>query len=570
MLALPSDQRNRKPDLRARLNRAHPLAHGLVGAWLFTEGSSRDGVNGTRNLAGSTDPLVQDGASTWTVTSAGLAVRSNGWHGFSNYAPSVAVRPAYLKTILWYGVLLGPPGDPTNAPPLFTHYTNTSSTAPFNSGSIHRYNDDSTVLFAWNNGSFGSQQVTAILPSFGIPVQIALTLDGTEARMFVAGEWVSTSTSNIPTAGSPIQYDATSYQTFGVHPSSGSINSNAAALMILEWNRALSVEEVASVNASPYAMFRSRDYFIIAAAGGGPVTGTASSQTGSRATDAGTKQASSAIAAETGARGTASGVKTVAAPVVARSGARATAAGNAAGAATGTAAGRSGTRATAAGREQASGAVVGRTGLEATVAGREQASSAVAARAAARATATGVQISGASGSASSEAGARATVAGRAQPGGAATARAGLTGTASGAKTVTGAAQSRGGPQATTSGTTTAQPHILVGSTGARATCAGRHNALAAIAGTVGSRATHSGARRALGTSTSSVGAEALVLGLHGGRSTAIVGRTAARARAAGGQGEQPVGTPRRVLIVPPRPLVGAVSGGREALRVVEV
>jgi hypothetical protein len=262
MLGLPSDQTRRKPVLGARLNRGHPLANGLIGAWLFNEGSG-----GTRNLAGTTDDLANINAS-WTVTSEGVAGRVVGWVGFKNTTPSLLLQPAYLKTVFWQGMILGDVsvGLP-DAPPLFAHYYDASGTAPYNCGSIHRYNNNADVLFAWNNGTFNSQTVTGLISAYSTPIQLALVLDGASVLMYKDGSLASTSFGNVPTAGSPILYGAANYQTFGIHPSAN-VDANAAASLMLEWNRALSQQELQALVEESYALFTSRYYWLIPPAGG--------------------------------------------------------------------------------------------------------------------------------------------------------------------------------------------------------------------------------------------------------------------------------------------------------------
>lgn len=565
-LYLPS----RKPGIGARINARHPLANGLVGAWLFNEGSG-----GTRNLARAGDNLALDGAAAWAVTPEGLAGRTTGWNGFTNSAPSLAMRPAYLKTVLWQGVMLGPVVDPTDAPPLFAHYANTTSSAPYNSGSIHRYIDDFIVLFAWNNGTFNSMQFS-FLPGPNIPVQIALVLDGTQAVGYLNGQIVGNNTTNIPTAGTPIQYDASNYQSFGVHPAA-SVDVNAAASMILEWDRALSQVELGAIRDQPYRLFQAWPAIIIGTPSAAGISGAAIGSSAARATDAGSRTGSSAIAARLGARATATGVKSISAAVAARAGADAVSAGQeraqgtlaARAAARATAAGAQGAarpglsgsvgaRATAIGVKSISAAIAARVGDRAVTAGQDRAQGALVARAGVEATAAGVQV-GARPPTTAHAGARATATGRMQASAAIAARVGDRATSAGTEAASGAIVARSAARASATGVQVAAPHTLVGSTGARAIAVGRKGGLSSIASSTGARVAMVAQKRALAASTSRAGVGAVVVGVHRGAST-IFARAGQRGRAGGGQGELPVEVGRCAVDVPARELVGAATG----------
>ena len=249
-------ERGVKPRGPLILNTESGLSVGLVGAWSFSEGGG-----GSRNLVNGSEPLLPVGAVTWGGSAAGLAGIGSGVNrGFILTPTRAALSPTLAKTIVWYGVILGDGADLAAASPgFFHHYYNLASTAPFNSGSIYRGGGGQTDLSAaWNNGAtFRSITAASGLAAsmYGKPISLAFSLNSLRASLNVNGREVafSTTTANLPAAGTPITYGVGSYIGFNKHPTSVIASTNSAVSLMLYYNRALSAAEIAQLADDPFA-----------------------------------------------------------------------------------------------------------------------------------------------------------------------------------------------------------------------------------------------------------------------------------------------------------------------------
>lgn len=237
-----------KPPCGVQLNRNHPLAQGLVGCWLFNEGSGlrANDLSGNNNTGVLTNFEPMSSTSGWTGdgTNHGTSLKFNGISNFVNIPDSTTMNPTKFT--------------------IFVRFTPLSEPANFNrivdklnllavTGFTLLYNNIAPrkIYFAIEN-TLGIE--TNTLATYPIPApmettkSIAFSFDGSVIGIFEDGVFKG----QTPFVGT--------YATTTVAMKINSLNdlSQFANNIVSElhyWNRALSPQEVQQLYAQPYAMF---------------------------------------------------------------------------------------------------------------------------------------------------------------------------------------------------------------------------------------------------------------------------------------------------------------------------
>lgn len=211
-----------KPPIGTQLNRSHPLAQGLVGCWLFNDRSGVDSAD-AGNLAVYGDIVaIPDGI--------------NAFSGSINASCLDLGKPLSLGSQLTFVMdcrLTGLSGG-------YAHLIGNANNGGIECGLKY----SAGVFYVHiNNLSAGASIPNPVNQGRG---QIALTVNGTEAKYYRKGVLVATrtGTANTPTSMNfRVIGDGNSRRTFGDYH------------YCYVYNRPLSALEIVSLNANPYQMF---------------------------------------------------------------------------------------------------------------------------------------------------------------------------------------------------------------------------------------------------------------------------------------------------------------------------
>jgi len=226
-------QPNIKPDITAVLNTNHPLAHGLIAAWLFNEGSG-DTVHDYSGNDAHAMPYVAS-AFSWGSGPSGWA-RTKSAQNRYHYAPggaltslpdgfSVVFEVSQLASIYQYPDII----------------TNASSNHGFliqqYQGYVGRYD-----FFVWNGTASTRATMSSSMYAAGEWVRVAVTWDGTNIRCYANG-----------VIGATLAL-STTYAGNGANIQIGH-DDNATWSDLSIYSCVLTADEVAWLHAEPYAMF---------------------------------------------------------------------------------------------------------------------------------------------------------------------------------------------------------------------------------------------------------------------------------------------------------------------------
>lgn len=241
----------------------HPLAHGLVGCWLFNEGAGTSSYS----LCNPFDTLIYTGTN---VTNLGFWVKggnntnSNQNCLFTGYdfrtnsgginqaklaLPSSQLQPANAVSV-FASVVFHSQGSPTlsNNPAVIAFGYNSSGGPPYYAYGINRVNANPNDLYFLDDagGVSNALHVTnAILNQFDKKVSCALTFqNGGNIIGYVNGEQV----------GSSARSGSLSYSNgpIFINGDYNNESSNIAVDVIYVWNRQLSPYEISTLNNNPY------------------------------------------------------------------------------------------------------------------------------------------------------------------------------------------------------------------------------------------------------------------------------------------------------------------------------
>lgn len=221
---------NFKPLFAAGLNRAHPLAQGLVGCWLFNEGGGNKAYDYSGQehhgvLTSMNDPPIA--TSGWCAGPHGGAVAFDG----SNDRVVIPNSPYYDL--------------PADSSLVVLFKVNT--VAPSYQDIIATWQNGWTLYLFPNDLTFWTG--TADIMNGGVIAvdtwyHVVLTRTGTAWVMYLNGAQKTTGTGSTSTSTNALQ--------IGNRPSGGSGPLNGTVSHVSIYNRALSAQEVAMLYAFPY------------------------------------------------------------------------------------------------------------------------------------------------------------------------------------------------------------------------------------------------------------------------------------------------------------------------------
>lgn len=239
----------------------HPLAIGLVGAWIFSEG----GGTRIRSLINPQDDLIVGGNAVWARTAAGLTLQSpnSGTNtGASLTTPSSLLKPSSAVSIFWRGTINGN-GSLSQNPVLAGMTFTNSNTSPFLAYTIGRVGANAARIaysFDWN-GSNIFYQTGAILNSgallYGNPMDFCLT-GSNGGPMFgynngQQADAIGTAAAGDLTYGSP-----EFIVNWAIGDPTNSAQSEASCVYV--WKRVLSAAEVLTVHNDPFQFVGMRSF----------------------------------------------------------------------------------------------------------------------------------------------------------------------------------------------------------------------------------------------------------------------------------------------------------------------
>jgi len=234
------------------INWTHPLTNGLIGCWV-------PGLSGPIDLTGQVLDLSQNSSAgniLLTTTPDGPALNSLKNAGAGN-ATYYGIAPSSLKTwsnltMFWRG-LVGPSTDPPSSnSTIFGIAYDNALDAPYQVADIGM-NASMQTFVDWNAGGtyMPGNSATPVAINTGTMNSIAATFPvGGTVTQYVNGVSVYSGTS----FGSAPSTSATSIISIGSYFISGGATAATAtaATLACVWNRILSANEIAFLDADPY------------------------------------------------------------------------------------------------------------------------------------------------------------------------------------------------------------------------------------------------------------------------------------------------------------------------------
>lgn len=247
-----------KPHGQPVVRWGHPLAIGLVGGWIFSEG----GGTKIRSLICPQDDLTLGGDAVWARTASGLTLQcpASGTNtGASLTAPSSLLKLTSACTLFWRGTING--NGLLNQNPILAGMTFTNSnTSPFLAYTIGRSSSASAIAYSFDwNGTNVFYTTGAILNSgdllYGKPMSFCLTGSaGGPMTGYTNGriaDPIGTAASGNLTYGSP---------EFIVNWAIGSATNSCQeeASCVYVWRRVLTAAEILTVHNDPFQFVGTR------------------------------------------------------------------------------------------------------------------------------------------------------------------------------------------------------------------------------------------------------------------------------------------------------------------------
>jgi hypothetical protein len=242
-----------KPISQPVVRWGHPLAIGLVGAWIFSEG----GGTKIRSLINPQDDLTLGGNAAWARTAAGLTLQcpNSGTNtGASLTTPSALLKPSSAVSIFWRGTINGN-GSLSQNPVLAGMTFTNSNISPFTAYAIGRVGASAGRIgysFDWN-GTNVFYQTGVILNSgpllYGKPMDFCLT--GSAGGVMLGytngglADGIGTAANGNLTYGSP-----EFIINWAIGDATNSAQSEASCVYV--WNRVLSGAEILTVHNDPF------------------------------------------------------------------------------------------------------------------------------------------------------------------------------------------------------------------------------------------------------------------------------------------------------------------------------
>ena len=236
-----------KPTRGIRLNKSHHISRGLVGCWLFNEGSGGQVFDLSGN--GHTGTLQAD--THFAPGKFGSGLSFDGTGDYVGLADTALLNPSSQLTIVVWAyntksanqVWVGKEGSGTNR----SYYLRQTNTSGIYIGFI--LSEDGSAFSAWQSGN-------AVYP-LNEWIQIAAVYNSAESspRLYVNGALVAGSWA---TGAMPASlYDNSEPLSFGVRRASGTPADYFEGKLdhVMMWNRSLSSSEIALLYREPFCMF---------------------------------------------------------------------------------------------------------------------------------------------------------------------------------------------------------------------------------------------------------------------------------------------------------------------------
>ena len=234
-----------KPPRGTRLNRSHPLARGLVGAWLMNEGGGDKIFDSSRRNNPGTLYSID-----WAPGIHGHALKSDaitdytdlGNIGVIDYATEMTVITKFMLTLTSSQSDIFMIGTRAASQPL-NFYFNVSITNHF------------AALITDNAGHTTGVKLSSFIPVANVWYHIALVFKGDiDTRLYINS--IEDTGGSFPNSN-PTVSDIKSGSTYTIGADSGHTSYGARALFdhALLYRRALSADEIAWLYRQPFAMF---------------------------------------------------------------------------------------------------------------------------------------------------------------------------------------------------------------------------------------------------------------------------------------------------------------------------
>lgn len=239
-----------KPPKGALLNRADPLAKGLAGAWLFSEGAGLS----VRDSAGSNHGTLTNGP-TWGSGPYGKLLTFDASNDYISIPARTELLPTTAVTFAAI-VRLNAAVDFRCIAAAMTSYGNYGWNFMVSSTGFLRWEVDTTGGIVTLNGT------TSIVGSHAL---VAGTYDGANTRVYRDGKQENSSALT-----GTIDYGSPPTFVIGVRfPSEALYYWNGTQTAAWLWNRALTARDMRDLAADPFRMFRRRQVLAPAAAPAG-------------------------------------------------------------------------------------------------------------------------------------------------------------------------------------------------------------------------------------------------------------------------------------------------------------
>ncbi|MBX9697866.1 MAG: hypothetical protein K2X74_00460 [Acetobacteraceae bacterium] len=223
---------------------SHPLARGLLAAWLPRGGVLLDVTGRGNDITPNNQPQI-------VAQAGGLAAidASSGQHHWRRTLPA-ALKPAAAVSVFWCGEIRGTGTFATNGSGLLGASYDNVDGSPFTGWSFYRSNSDpANGGFNWNNGSYQQLTYSGVYTTNRRVALLGSVQLGGNATVYADGGVIAG-----PTAASSgtIIYASTALLIAGAHPTNLSNNSGCGMEVGAVWDRALTQAEAAWLAQEPY------------------------------------------------------------------------------------------------------------------------------------------------------------------------------------------------------------------------------------------------------------------------------------------------------------------------------
>jgi hypothetical protein len=216
-----------KPLKGSILQRGHPLARGLIGAWLFNEGAGPKVRDGAGRADGTLTAFNFTAGSGWAPGPFGRCLLFDGTDDYVTVPHAPNQVGQRLTVSAWInrvgtGHIIVKPSGPTWGPPFAAYALRVAG----------------ANLEGWI-GAFGTGSVSVAAPAVGTWAHVAMAYDGATNRLYVNGVQVAATAAVVtPASTQPL--------VFGVHNGSDLGEYFAGRI------------EIRQLAADPFVMFRRR------------------------------------------------------------------------------------------------------------------------------------------------------------------------------------------------------------------------------------------------------------------------------------------------------------------------